>query len=85
MYVISLLPLGLICLMLVACTQFEKRYTKQDFLMDNTITTTASSPTLCSLVAKAKGKYAFKWEESGNRCLLFDNVPGIGMKKCINL
>ena len=84
MYVLFLLPLGLICLMLVACSQFEKRYTKQDFVMANTTTTTASSPTLCSLVAKAEGKYAFKWEESGNRCLLFDNVPGIGMRKCIN-
>ena len=65
--------------MLVDCV-FEKRYAKQDSLMDSSITTTVSSPTLCSLVAKTEGKYAFKWEESGNKCLLFDNFPGIGMK-----
>ena len=68
--------------MLVACV-FEKRYVKQDFLMDSSITTTVSSPTLCSLVAKTEDKYVFKWEENENKCSLFDSVPGIFMRKCI--
>ena len=66
--------------MLVDCV-FEKRYAKQDSLMDSSITTTVSSPTLCSLVAKTENKYVFKWEENENKCLLFDNVPGIFMRK----
>ena len=69
----------------VACASFEKRYAKQDSLMDSTMTTTVSSPTLCSLVAKNADKHVFKWEEEEKKCLLFDNVPGIYSRNCIYL